>query len=32
MVMLGLTLRELGPWLEPLFESAPRLTLKLLGG
>jgi flagellar biosynthetic protein FliR len=32
MVMLGLMLRELGPWLEPLFESAPRLTLKLLGG
>jgi len=25
-------LRELGPWLVPLMDSAPRLTLKLLGG
>lgn len=32
MVILGLLLRELGPWLGPLLESAPRLTLKLLGG
>lgn len=32
MVILGLLLRELGPWLRPLLESAPRLTLKLLGG
>ncbi len=32
LTILGLMLRELGPWLEPLFESAPRLTLKLLGG
>jgi flagellar biosynthesis protein FliR len=32
MVVLGLLLRELGPWLSPMFEAAPRLTLKLLGG
>jgi flagellar biosynthetic protein FliR len=32
MTILGLMLRELGPWLAPLFDSAPRLTLKLLGG
>ena len=32
MVILGLMLKELGPWLEPLFASVPRLTLKLLGG
>jgi flagellar biosynthesis protein FliR len=32
MTILGLMLRELAPWLEPLFDSAPRLTLKLLGG
>jgi flagellar biosynthetic protein FliR len=32
MVILGLLLRELGPWLVPLFETAPRLALKLLGG
>ncbi len=32
MIILGLMLRELGPWLAPLFESVPRLTLKLLGG
>lgn len=32
MVILGLVLRELGPWVTPLFEAAPRLTLKLLGG
>jgi flagellar biosynthetic protein FliR len=32
MVVLGLMLRELGPWLAPLYEWAPRLTLKLLGG
>jgi flagellar biosynthetic protein FliR len=31
-VMIGLVLRELGPWLTPLLEAAPRLTLKLLGG
>ncbi len=32
LVILGLLLRELGPWLTPLLEAAPRLTLKLLGG
>lgn len=32
MVILGFVLRELGPWITPLFEAAPRLTLKLLGG
>jgi len=32
MVILGLVLRELGPWLEPMLSQAPRLTLKLLGG
>jgi flagellar biosynthesis protein FliR len=32
MVILGLVLRELAPWLTPLLEAAPRLTLKLLGG
>jgi flagellar biosynthetic protein FliR len=32
LMVLGLVLRELGPWLEPLFEATPRLTLKLLGG
>ncbi|WP_306591987.1 flagellar biosynthetic protein FliR [Geothrix sp. 21YS21S-4] len=32
MVILGLVLRELGPWLVPLLESAPRVALKLLGG
>ena len=32
MATLGLLLRELAPWLTPLLESAPRLTLKLLGG
>jgi len=32
MVILGLVLRELSPWLTPLLEVAPRLTLKLLGG
>ena len=32
MVILGLVLRELGPWLRPMFDAAPRLTLKLLGG
>jgi flagellar biosynthetic protein FliR len=32
MMILGLVLRELGPWLTPLLEAAPRLTLKLLGG
>jgi len=31
-VILGFVLRELGPWLIPMLESAPRLTLKLLGG
>ena len=30
--ILGLVLRELGPWLVPLLESAPRMALKLLGG
>jgi flagellar biosynthetic protein FliR len=32
MAILGLLLRELGPWLTPLLEAAPRLALKLLGG
>jgi flagellar biosynthetic protein FliR len=32
MVVMGLVLRELGPWLVPLLETAPRLALKLLGG
>lgn len=32
LVILGLMLRELGPWLVPLLETAPRLALKLLGG
>jgi flagellar biosynthetic protein FliR len=32
MVILGLVLRELGPWLAPMYDSAPRLMLKLLGG
>jgi flagellar biosynthesis protein FliR len=32
MVILGLVLRELGPWLVPLLEAAPKLALKLLGG
>ena len=31
LVILGLVLRELGPWLTPLLEVAPRLALKLLG-
>jgi flagellar biosynthetic protein FliR len=31
LMILGLLLRELGPWLTPLLESAPRLALKLLG-
>jgi flagellar biosynthetic protein FliR len=31
LMILGLMLRELGPWLAPLFEAAPRVTLKLLG-
>ncbi len=31
MVILGLLLRELGPWLVPLFERAPRIALRLLG-
>lgn len=31
LVVLGLMLRELGPWLVPLFEQAPRIALKLLG-
>jgi flagellar biosynthetic protein FliR len=30
--ILGLVLRELAPWLTPLLEAAPRLSLKLLGG
>jgi flagellar biosynthetic protein FliR len=32
LVILGLLLRQLGDWLTPMFESAPRLALKLLGG
>ena len=32
LVILGLVLRELGPWLAPLLEWAPKLSLKLLGG
>jgi flagellar biosynthetic protein FliR len=32
MTILGLMLRELGNWLTPMLEAAPRLTLKLLGG
>lgn len=32
MAILGLVLRELGPWLAPMLASAPRLALKLLGG
>ena len=32
LAILGLLLRELSPWLTPLFEAAPRLTMKLLGG
>ena len=32
MLILGLVLRELGPWLSPLLAAAPRLTMKLLGG
>ena len=31
LVILGLLLRELGPWLVPLFERAPRIALRLLG-
>ncbi|GLH72449.1 flagellar biosynthetic protein FliR [Geothrix limicola] len=31
-IILGFVLRELGPWLTPLLEAAPRLSLKLLGG
>ncbi len=30
LVILGLLLRELGPWLVPLFETAPRIALRLL--
>jgi flagellar biosynthetic protein FliR len=32
MGILGFVLRELGPWLGPLLDAAPRLALKLLGG
>lgn len=32
LVIVGLLLRELGPWLAPLFGAAPRVALKLLGG
>lgn len=32
MVILGLLLRDLAPWLVPLMETAPRLALRLLGG
>lgn len=31
-VIFGLLLREVGPWLVPLLERAPKLALKLLGG
>ena len=31
LVILGLMLRQLGPWLIPLFERAPRIALRLLG-
>ena len=31
MMVLGLMLRELSPWLMPLFEQAPRIALRLLG-
>ena len=31
LVILGLLLREVGPWLVPMLEAAPRLSLKLLG-
>lgn len=31
MIILGLLLRELAPWLVPLFERAPRIALRLLG-
>jgi flagellar biosynthetic protein FliR len=31
-IVLGLVLRELGPWLTPLMMTAPKLALKLLGG
>lgn len=31
MVILGLVLRQLGPWLAPLLGAAPGLALKLLG-
>ena len=32
LTILGLVLRELGPWLMPMFDAVPRLTMKLLGG
>ncbi len=32
LVILGLLLRQLGDWLTPMLEAAPRLALKLLGG
>ncbi len=31
MIIHGLLLRELAPWLVPLFERAPRIALRLLG-
>ena len=31
LVILGLMLRQLEPWLVPLFERAPRIALRLLG-
>ncbi len=31
MIIIGLLLRELTPWLVPLFERAPRIALRLLG-
>ncbi|HEX9080738.1 MAG TPA: flagellar biosynthetic protein FliR, partial [Holophagaceae bacterium] len=30
LIILGLLLRELGPWLVPLFERAPRIALRLV--
>jgi flagellar biosynthetic protein FliR len=30
LVILGIVLREFGPWLAPLFEAAPREALRLL--
>jgi flagellar biosynthesis protein FliR len=30
LVVLGIVLREFGPWLQPLLEAAPREALRLL--